>query len=86
MTYDGYWEIYEKKLEQLDNNFWMIRDQSGNDVTTPKRHFSEESAWKEVIRSPFDKSDYLRKGYHAVRIDVQQFERELAKMKNRGYI
>jgi len=89
-TYDGYWEMnYEKAksdAQELKTKFWVIRNGNDKDVTPPKIHPTEESAWKSVVQHPFNASDYKKKGYHAVQINVNQFKQELDRMKSREYV
>lgn len=89
-TYDGYWEMAQtasqERNDRLQNEFWMIRDNSGRDVCKPKQHDSEADAWKSVIVAPFGVPDYKAKGYTAVKVDVRAHRREIDLLKSRNYI
>jgi len=89
MTCDAYWdaaqELREKEVRELDNYFWIIRNDKEEDMCRAKQYLTEEDAWKAVIQKPFDQIDYKNKGWHAVKIDVKAFRNQLEKMQKSGY-
>jgi hypothetical protein len=78
------------RLERLAKHFWVIRNSKGEDVTLPKSHATEESAWKVVVdkysKVPLSIEELKAKGYCAEQINTEDIQRHYNILRNKGYI